>query len=235
VLATTRIVDSDHFNSPRWRVGGISHDVYSNSHWSFTLHDDVTGIGYVGRVGYRGRVTEGPLLRVDGPPWARTVPAAITFDMDAGRWVLAWGKSGDLRGNHFVYRTPAPVQLIGAACRQSRIEWLDGYHSQAPQQQIGSEETAVVVAGIPSTSLSVLAVGLRRASVPLPIPPFGSGCNRYVDILATSDLHVGGISAHPVPLPEGLIPTTLLFQGFYLDPAVNRFYSTQLLSVPITK
>lgn len=241
-------------NDRRWRVGGIAYDSNSDSHWALTsLSDTVysgTGNVYIDRVGYTGAGLESATL------YSATAnhngdPGGVVFDDDNIEMATAWVQNDttatsttagvgvhDIFATSFTYPVPSSAPAMsGTTCSAAALSWSPGISGSG--QQIGSEFTQVNVNGLPAGALNFIGVSTQTSNVLVVGPSIAAGCRLLISdtagFLGYFPLIIGSSGSARLSLPEWLPPMNLYFQDWYIDAATNIVYSTQRLTVPITK
>ena len=227
-------------NVMSYRVGGLSFDTATGSHWGLSWSDVQAGTLRFSTLGYQGReIDEYEVWSPSGSPPDSVFSGGCSFDPAAGNhWTCNVMNQGVAITNTVFlhYFQPAglpPQSTAGTACSPATISWLgDAY--------VGNEFGAVNVFGAAVDSLHLVAaataaappqpldgLGLFAPGCFLLIPPSGPG---YLGVLGVG---VGSNLDLPLPLPEFLPPATYYFQGFHTIGGGNLdFVATPRLAVP---
>lgn len=212
-----------------WRLGGLSHDTTTRSHWAVTCTTLTGATTSVKVLGYQGLMAHSDVI-----PNVGVAPSAVTFDDDHARFEIAWGDAAaEATGIEWEYPTLHAPALYGTACVPATIGYLGDF-------RIGSEFPSLRLANAPAYGVALLM--LSTQGVNLDMTGLGyPGCALLVDpspgawLGALAVVALGnGTAAVPIPLPEGLAPGDLFAQWAILDAALpNGIGSTRGLRVEL--
>lgn len=216
--ATTKVLEAT----------GASIDPSDLSHFALGYRSTSPAEARCARVGYRGELTEGPLVLAAGSPLGNTV--ACAFEPLFDHWQYVYGvNTGSLpvHGRRFVYTGAPATATAGTNCSGDALAWVGN-------QQIGAESNALRFHG-PAVLARFPIVSLAPIDVALPLPEIPAGCRLLVDPGAGFflGLQLGHDTLWPLPMPESWLPVTLWFQGWSADGVEIR--STDRLEVPVVR
>jgi hypothetical protein len=206
---------------------GLGHDAGNASHYAIGFRQTSPPTMWCARVGYRGQLTEGPLVLASGNT-SNTV--ACTGDWANSTFYFAYGINSGVMpvyGQEFPYVTPPPITFYGNGCGTSSLGWYG-------DQQIGSEFSAVYVSS-PVAEMHFPLVSLVPIDVAVPIPEVPAGCRLLGDPAAGIFLpiQVGTACWWYFPMPESWPSVTLYFQDWAFDGVEAR--GSYRMEVPIVK
>lgn len=217
---------------------GIAYDIEDRSHWTIGYRTVATSVpsALAVRVGYDGRVTEGPLT-LHSVSGQSTSPVECTWDRLGNRAICAYGSNvsptSRVWSHPFVYATPAPLVTSGPSCHPGAVLGWDG------NRQIGAEFNQLTVTGAAATDVHLVWISVATIDLPVALPGMATGCSLLVDIFGPGyvgylPLGYGSAGGWPIVLPSHLPPLVACFQDLLLD-ANGMLSMSARLEVPIVR
>jgi hypothetical protein len=216
-----------------YRLDSVAHDTVTRSHWLPVARSWTSNtvraylLGHDGETRFVHDVTSGAAL-----------PAAVAFDDDGNRFLIAYaqavaggGQRVDCRA--WVYPTQATPSIYGSQCGAGLMSWLNAF-------RIGSEFPLVRLLNGPANAFAMLMFSFDDANVAL--APFGlPGCTLLIDPsqgtyigAATFVTNAAGFASLSLPLPSTVTGFDLYFQWAVAQPAApSGFATSQGLAVEI--
>ncbi len=222
----------------RLLVTGFDIDRNTMDHYLLTLRSTVTDNVYYRVLGFHAAILRSGTV-FQPAAGESSVSGAVTFDDDAGQFLIAYGRrfgggSATTEVRRYAHPVaPAPT-LSGLGCGSGQLQWQG-------TQLIGSEHSGLNMTNVPAGALMTAIIATAPFSALLVgIPPIVDGCwllvpNVGPDHIGFFEPTVGPSASWVLRLPTWLDTGTLYFQGVHFDASNSQIFTTQRLNVPIVK